>query len=297
MQTQPSAQAVCDGGLAPRKAYVQTAAMRFHYLEWGKAGPAVVLWHGVTSDAQTWWRVAPALVEQGYHVFALDMPGHGLSDDAPAGYGVDATASLLDGALAALGLHQPAIVGHSWGAMNALVHATGGPRQVPGAAYGLIDPVLRLNRDPARHTPFFLRGVGTPPDERSRAEIAVANPHWDPGDVAARAEARYLARAAAVRGFFEHNPGYDVTGKLGELGVPTLLMLADEAVGGIVPTHMLPHVESIVSPSVQWLVVDGAGHSIHRDRFERFTATLLDFLGYNMPRGNLRDKPALSNSG
>ncbi len=287
----------CDGGWAPSEGYIETGAIRFHYLEWGSAGPPVVLWHGVTSDARTWWRVGPALAEQNYHVFALDLPGHGHSDDSPNGYNVDVTAALLDGALAALGLRQPAIVGHSWGAMNALVHATGGPRRVPGATYALIDPALRLGDDPARYTKHYLRGLGVPPDDRARAEIAAANPEWDPCDVAWRAEARYRARPASVAGFFEHNPGREVTGALGELRVPTLLMLADEAVGGIVPTHMLPHVEAVVSSSVTWLVVEGAGHSIHRDRFERFMETLSGFLHYNMPRGDLRDKPALSDSG
>ncbi len=88
-----------------------------------------------------------------------------------------------------------------------------------------------------------------------------------------------------------------MTARLGELRVPTLLMLADEAVGGIVPSHMLPHVEATVSSSVSWLVVEGAGHSIHRDRFEDFTEALSGFLLYNMPRGDLRDKPALSDPG
>ena len=37
------------------------------YLEWGSRGkPAAVLLHGITSNAQAWWRVAPALIERDF---------------------------------------------------------------------------------------------------------------------------------------------------------------------------------------------------------------------------------------
>ena len=38
-----------------------------------------MLLHGITSNAQAWWRVAPRLVGLGFRVVAFDMPGHGHS--------------------------------------------------------------------------------------------------------------------------------------------------------------------------------------------------------------------------
>ena len=45
---------------------------------WGNpADPPVLLVHGVTSNAGIWWRTAPAIAAAGWHVIAVDMPGHG----------------------------------------------------------------------------------------------------------------------------------------------------------------------------------------------------------------------------
>jgi len=58
---------------------IELPAGRFHYLSWGAERtelPALVLLHGITSSAQSWVRVGPALADR-YRVYALDMRGHG----------------------------------------------------------------------------------------------------------------------------------------------------------------------------------------------------------------------------
>ncbi len=58
---------------------IDLPAGRFHYVSWGAERterPSVVLLHGVTSSAQSWVRVGPALADR-YRVYALDMRGHG----------------------------------------------------------------------------------------------------------------------------------------------------------------------------------------------------------------------------
>ncbi|MCC6461181.1 MAG: alpha/beta fold hydrolase [Saprospiraceae bacterium] len=47
---------------------------------WGFRGPLVVLAHGWESHAGRWRKIAPALVEAGYQVLAVDAPAHGRSD-------------------------------------------------------------------------------------------------------------------------------------------------------------------------------------------------------------------------
>src|SRR5258708_19124254 len=69
----------CVGGLEPSRGQVQAGGMTFSYLEWGDSGSPLLLLHGITSSARGWWRVAPELAGLGYHVYALDMPGHGQS--------------------------------------------------------------------------------------------------------------------------------------------------------------------------------------------------------------------------
>src|SRR5256886_17139795 len=60
---------------------IDLPAGRFHYVSWGAEHnelPSALLLHGITSSAQSWVRVAPALANR-YRVYALDMRGHGES--------------------------------------------------------------------------------------------------------------------------------------------------------------------------------------------------------------------------
>src|SRR6476659_7981003 len=59
---------------------VDAAGIRFSALTWGEPSlrPLVML-HGVTSSAATWWRIGPALAATGRYVVAVDLPGHGLT--------------------------------------------------------------------------------------------------------------------------------------------------------------------------------------------------------------------------
>lgn len=54
--------------------------MRLHVDEHGVGPKVCVLVHGMMGSAESWWRLTPELVEAGYRVLALDLPGHGRSD-------------------------------------------------------------------------------------------------------------------------------------------------------------------------------------------------------------------------
>ena len=268
----------CNAGLAPRVVEVDTGAMRFNYLEWGETGKPIALWQGITSDSRGWWRVAPALVARGYHVFAPDLPGHGMSGDAPESYAIEATARLLNSWLRALNLDRPVIVGHSWGGMNALAQANLQEHRVEARAYVLYDPPLRIAHDPSDSRANFLHGLGRPADDTVRAELTAERPHWHACDIFWKARALYLARQDAVRGFFDANAGKDVMALLGKLQTPTLLMLADPHAGGIFEESDLPEIKDTISSSVEMQIIRGAGHNIHRDDFDGFMAALAGFL-------------------
>jgi len=68
--------------------FLATADLHFERIEgkrlalyhWGFRGPTVLLVHGWESHAGRWRKVAPALVQAGYQVLALDAPAHGRSD-------------------------------------------------------------------------------------------------------------------------------------------------------------------------------------------------------------------------
>jgi pimeloyl-ACP methyl ester carboxylesterase len=111
-----------------------------HARDWGGDGQAVLLLHGLASNARIWDGVAPRLVGAGLRVVALDQRGHGESDQPGEGYDFAAVARDLEAVLGGAGLDRPVLVGHSWGANVALRYAADRPGEVAGLA--LVDGAL-----------------------------------------------------------------------------------------------------------------------------------------------------------
>ena len=102
--------------------------MNFHYLEWGTPGqPVILMLHGGGQQAHSWDFISLPLSEQ-YHILALDQRGHGDSDWAADGdYSIEAHQADLDGFIAALGLRDFHLIGHSMGGRNSYVWASRHP--------------------------------------------------------------------------------------------------------------------------------------------------------------------------
>jgi pimeloyl-ACP methyl ester carboxylesterase len=111
-----------------------------HARDWGGRGPAVLLLHGLASNARIWDGVGPRLVGAGLQAVALDLRGHGASDQPGSGYDFADVGRDLAAALHGLGLERPLLVGHSWGANVALQFAADRPGAVAGLA--LVDGAL-----------------------------------------------------------------------------------------------------------------------------------------------------------
>jgi pimeloyl-ACP methyl ester carboxylesterase len=86
---------------------------------WPAAGPArgrVLLLHGLSSIADSWWRMGPALAREGWDVTAVDQAGHGgrpLAGEADHG--------ALAAAIRAVHPDGPdALLGHSLGVLTVL---------------------------------------------------------------------------------------------------------------------------------------------------------------------------------
>src|SRR5215218_5264651 len=125
MQTRPS---------APASRAVPGHGVTLRARDWGGGGQPLVLLHGLASNARIWDGVAPRLVGAGLRVVALDLRGHGESDQPDDGYDFASVGRDLSSALAALELERPVLVGHSWGAHVALQYAV----DRPGALAGLV---------------------------------------------------------------------------------------------------------------------------------------------------------------
>jgi pimeloyl-ACP methyl ester carboxylesterase len=96
--------------------------LRISFREYGQGPRVIVLVHGLLMDGRMFQKVAPALARRGHRVLALDLPGHGASDQpidmgtySMTSFGGDVVA-LLDH----LGLESAVVGGTSLGANVAL---------------------------------------------------------------------------------------------------------------------------------------------------------------------------------
>jgi len=114
--------------------------VRLHARDWSGSGQAVMLLHGLASNARIWDGVASRLAGAGLRVVALDQRGHGASEQPGSGYDFATLGRDLSAALAALGVERPVLAGHSWWANVSLQFAADRPGALAGLA--LVDGAL-----------------------------------------------------------------------------------------------------------------------------------------------------------
>jgi len=82
-------------------------------------GPDVLLIHGCPGMAEDWDNLLPEIVGN-YRVTSYDRPGFGKSEGSNIEYSMDQNADIALGLIDELGLENPVVVGHSYGAAVAL---------------------------------------------------------------------------------------------------------------------------------------------------------------------------------
>jgi pimeloyl-ACP methyl ester carboxylesterase len=267
-----------SAGSLPQRGSLQAGGTRLSYLDWGGGGDPLLLLHGITSNARTWWRVGPALAALGFRVVALDMPGHGHSGEA-ADHGLDAMAQLVGAACRELGLRRTTLVGHSWGGAIALELAAHGKGPDVDRLV-LMDPALSLTAEIGKtRVPVFSKGIGAPMEELVPA-IAAANPDWHPQDVQWKAEAMLQCRPGAVSGFFTQSGDWNITADFARVKAPLLLLVADP-VASIIDSETLAAAERSMDASrASMTVVRGTTHNMYRGSgYEPTMAVVTDWLG------------------
>lgn len=264
--------------------------MRLAGRTWGSPDGAlgtVLLLHGVTGWSRTWWRVGPVVAAAGYHVLALDLHGHG-SSPAPqravsTAEGERDLAETLD---ERFGTRRVDIIwGHSLGAMIALMLLGRDPELAKRAV--LVDPPL----SPA--TPADQEALAAlwhqqsdlarrAPDVLFQA-IRDENPHWDKRDVADTVESMAALDMATLVTNMAHREPYDGLELLAALQMPTLLVLAAEERGSVVTGAERQRLRSLHA-AVQVIELD-SGHNPHRDAFDVYVQTVLQWLERDPRRG------------
>lgn len=233
---------------------------------WGEptAARRALLVHGLTSSGATWWRVAESLASDGWHVTAVDLRGNG--DAAVAD-----SYAFADYADDLPGTGWNLVVGHSLGGAVAVL---AGLRAGFAERIVLLDPALVL---PSDELDGLLAGeleeLGL--DEAGFREL---RPTWHPLDIAHKATATAKATAHMVERTVADNTPWNVLREAERLPVPTLVVGGDHEVYSMLPTESAVALVA-ANPLVDYRVVEGSGHSPHRDRPEATLALLRAWLG------------------
>lgn len=258
----------------------------------------VVLVHGLgKAAARDWAKLIPPLAER-YDVYALDLPGFGLSDKGNHLYSPANFARALDALLAERVSRPVALVGHSMGGAVALAYAAAYPRSVRRLI--VVDAAGVLHR--SVYGEFLVRALA----ERS---VGVEAPWLDLVTRAIQAQAENLPTGSRIalhlpavrQRLLRGDPAaiaalalveHDFSSALRAIRAPTLVVWGSD--DRIAPLRTGEAVAGII-PGARLVVIPGAGHAPQLDMPQRFNAIVLDELGgrldakpYALPRAALR---------
>src|SRR6266581_3158744 len=93
------------------------------YEEYGKGTNYIVLLHGWGQSHSFWKDLADKLSKK-YHIYALDLPGFGLSQEPPSVWNLWDYAELIHKFIVKMSIKDAVIIGHSFGGRIASVYAT-----------------------------------------------------------------------------------------------------------------------------------------------------------------------------
>lgn len=253
--------------------------INLHYYRTGGDKPPLVLVHGLTDNGLCWTRTAEAL-EKEYDLTMVDARGHGRSAAPPTGYTSADRAADLAGFIQALRLEQPCLVGHSMGADTVAFTAAVYPQLVKGII--LEDPPWYEAPSSPASREATAQEWRTRMLERKAQSVAALiaagreeRPTWAEIEFDAWANAKLQVSLAALQMIAELKPHWRET--VANISCPVLLLTGDPELGGLVRPEVAA--EAIRRCSHLKVVhLEGTGHNIRREQFERFMDEVTAFL-------------------
>ena len=265
--------------------------VRLHYAEQGEpGGPPMILLHGLTDSWFSYSRVLPGLPDS-YHIFALDLRGHGDSDRPAHGYMMSDFAADVISFMDTMELPSATLVGHSMGSLIAQQVALAAPRRV--ARMALLAAATNL------HTPDlfeFLQAVEAledPVPAGFAREFQVSTIYRPiPDDFLNQAVAESEKLPAHVwRGATAGCLAADYTADLGRIQVPVLLLRGDK-------DTVFPRAgqDALVAglASAVLCVYPETGHALHWERPEQVVQDLNDFMTSSLSHTSSQSEPGYS---
>jgi pimeloyl-ACP methyl ester carboxylesterase len=259
-------------------------------------GPAVVLLHGLASDADTWDKAIGPLAGHGLRVLAVDLIGHGESDKPTSDYLLSDFAQSLGEFLDALQLSSATLCGHSFGGAIAMFFGTRHPERVERvvlvSAGGLgreVHPVLRAAALPV--APVVLRVATRPWLRRLYARPGLHRAlRLTPDNVtnlrrAARAlgtEAGQASFFAALRGVIAPSGQRTASEEMRAFAETVPMLLIWNEGDPVIPlAHARAHTARAKDAS-RLVIFPNRGHEPHRRNAAQFADEVAAFVGVSV---------------
>jgi haloalkane dehalogenase len=244
------------------------------------SGPPVLLVHGYPESSRMWVEVMDALATAGRRCIAPDLYGLGdSSDGAPTTFedNLAAFGELVE----ALGVERAALVVHDWGGFIGLAWACEHPEAVEALVisdtgffsdgrWHEMGEAMRSEQGEAVVAAIDRDGFAAMLRSAGPFDDAAIDAYWAPFE-SGRGQRATLDFYRSMD--FEKLAPYD--GKLGELGVPTLLLWgADDQ---FAPLAAAKRFEREI-PGAELLAIEGAGHFVYAEQPERCAREIVAFL-------------------
>lgn len=277
----------------PQEIEIRTPYLRLAARRWGpETGLPVLALHGWLDNAASFDRLAPLLPQ--YHLIALDLAGHGLSEHRPAGvpyHFIDYIPDVI-AAADALGWGTFALLGHSLGAAIASFVAATIPERI--AYLALIEGLGPLAGKPAEGPAVLLKSIRQMQPlgkkrlpvyaglkEAIRARQKAGDLSWQAAEILVARNTRPVDGGVGWRSdprLTFTSPIYlteeQVLAFLGYIRAPTLLILAES--GYLVKRdYMTRRYEQVPRLEVKTLL---GGHHLHLEDPEPVARILTGFL-------------------
>lgn len=247
------------------------------------SGPALVLLHGFTGNADGWRPFIPALADD-WHVIAPDLPGHGGTAGRVDG-SLEQCAADLSALLDRLDVGDAVVLGYSLGGRTALTWARAAPERVralalESASPGIPSPSAREERrlrDEALAASIEADGVEAFVRRWERVPLFASQKRL-PADVRQSVRERRLNQSAT-----------GLAGSLRTMGAGVMRPLHDELSNLTMPVALLAGAlddkycrmmgeMARRLPKATLHVVPDAGHAVHIERPDEWLTIVEDFL-------------------
>jgi pimeloyl-ACP methyl ester carboxylesterase len=274
--------------------YVTIDGMKIRYTVKGVGSPLLLL-HGFGEFLETWDLNLRPLSEH-YQVYAVDLPGHGLSDKPEVTYNIFFFTKFVTDFMQALGIEHASLIGHSMGGQISLNVAINFPEKVDKlvleTSVGLANDVSLVRR--LCSVPVLSSADAKESGVKAALEQRMKREFYNPDFVAKEIvdlSHRFLEQMPETKrvllSILHHSvtadglrPEVVMVDRLHLVKSPALLIHG--AQDAIHPLEMSQNACRLI-PNARLKVIDQCGHCPHIEKAAEFNEAVISFLEANEP--------------